>query len=359
MIASRMTHTPPDEPVHLYEDPETGDRFLIYGTDHGLRVELRYVGDTLWMTQVQMAELFAVDRSVITKHIANVYEEGELDAGATSAKIALVRNEGGREVTRHIEHYNLDAVISVGYRVSSYQGTLFRRWATGILVQFATKGFVVDVARLKDPDQHDRVQELREIIRDIRASEANVYAEIRRICALCQDYDPQSEAWRDFYKNTQAKLMYAVTSLTPAQILKSRASAFQENMGLQVWSGDNITQKDVTIAKNYLRPPETQELNRLTDILLSIFEDQLAIGRLTTMAQAANLLDKNIRDLGRVLLQAGGPISHEAAAHYAKTQYRHFDEARRKARKEKADREYAALKEMAKSLPKGGGKRKA
>jgi hypothetical protein len=176
-----------NEPVHLVEDAETGDRFLVYGTDKGLRLDIRYEGDTLWMSQAQIGQLFGVDRSVITKHIANVYAEGELDAEATSAKIAQVRQEGSRKVERQIEHYNLDAVISVGYRVSSAQATIFRRWATGVLVQFAKKGFVVDAPRLKQPENADRVAELREIIRDIRSDEANIYRELRRICAMCQD----------------------------------------------------------------------------------------------------------------------------------------------------------------------------
>lgn len=342
-----------EEPVHLFEDSETGDRFLIYGTEKGVRIELRYEGEALWMTQAQIAELFAVDRTVITKHIANLYAEGELDPSATSAKIAQVRREGARSVERQIEHYNLDAIISVGYRVSSKQATLFRRWATAILVRFATKGFVVDVERLKAPGEHDRLAELRDIIRDIRSDENNVYAEIRRICSLCQDYDPQSSDWRDFYRNTQAKLLFAVTNFTPAQVLKARADHLEDNMGLQVWSGDRVNIKDVTVAKNYLREPEIRELNRLTDILLSIFEDQLEIGRLTTMAQATELLNKNIRDLGRIVLQSGGPISHDQAVHHAKNQYRHFDAARKAARKAQADKDYAALKALTKSLPKG------
>ncbi len=205
-----------NEPVHLTEDSETGDRFIVYGTDRGLRLDIRYEGDTLSMTQAQIGVLFGVDRSVVTKHIANVYADGELEADPTSAKIAQVRQEGSRQVERQIEHYNLDMVISVGYRVSSAQATLFRRWATGILVQFAKKGFVVDSSRLKQPENADRIAELREIIRDIRADEANVYRELRQICALCQDYNGNTDMARDFYQKTQAKLVYAITSHTPA-----------------------------------------------------------------------------------------------------------------------------------------------
>lgn len=171
-----------DDPVHLVEDSETGDRFLVYATEKGLRLDIRYEGDTLWMTQAQIAGLFGRDVSTVSRHIANVLEEGEL-AEATS--LQKVQTTLGRPTTL----YNLDMVISVGYRVSSVQATLFRRWATGILVQFARKGFVIDALRLKQPDAADRVAELREIIRDIRSDEANVYRELRKICALCQDYE--------------------------------------------------------------------------------------------------------------------------------------------------------------------------
>lgn len=179
----------------------------------------------------QIAQLFGVDRSVITKHITNVYAEGELDPESTSAKIAQVRQEGARTVERQIEHYSLDVVISVGYRVSSAQATIFRRWATGVLVQFAKKGFVVDSQRLKQPENADRIAELRDIIRDIRADETNVYRELRSICAMCQDYDGGSEFWVEFYRNTQAKLLYTVTSHTLAEIFASRANADAPNMG--------------------------------------------------------------------------------------------------------------------------------
>lgn len=229
-----------NEPVHLIENAEIGDRFLVYGTDKGLRLDIRYQGESLWMTQAQISELFGVDRSVITKHIANVYSEGELDAEGTSAKIAQVRQEGPRQVVRQIDHYNLDAVISVGYRVSSTQATTFRRWATTILVQFAIKGFVVDSQRLKQPENFDRIAELREIIRDIRSDEANLYRELRNICAMCQDYDGTTSSAREFYQRTQAKLVYAVTSSTPAELIVQRADHKTENMGLQTWPNDNI-----------------------------------------------------------------------------------------------------------------------
>lgn len=340
-----------NEPVHLVED-ETGDRFLLYGTDKGLRLDIRYEGETLWMTQAQIAELFGVDRSVVTKHLANVYAEGELEAEATSAKIAQVRQEGSRKVERQIDHYNLDAVISVGYRVSSAQATIFRRWATGILVQFARTGFVVDSPRLKQPESIDRVAELREIIRDIRSDEANVYRELRRICALCQDYDGTTEAAREFYQRTQAKLVYAVTSQTPSEIIAERANHQSANMGLRTWQNDNIRKTDVAVSKNYLAEGEIRELNRLTTILLDIFEDQLDMGRLVVMQDAQALLDRQLDQLGRTVLRSGGSVKTAEARRIAEAQYEKFDQQRKFERHRKADERIAALAKEAKDLPK-------
>lgn len=341
-----------DEPVHLVEREETGDRFLIYTDDKGVRVDLRYEGDALWMTQAQMSQLFGIDVRTVNEHLQNVYREGELDEEATIRNFRIVRSEGGRAVSRDILHYNLDAVISVGYRVSSAQGTLFRKWATGVLVQFATRGFVVDVERLKEPGQQDRIAELRDIIRDIRSSEANVYAELRRICSMCQDYDPASGASRRFYQQMQAKLYYGVTMRTPANIMGSRSDADQPNMGLQTWAKAEITKADVTVAKNYLAETEIKELNRLTTIMLDIFEDQLDIGRLTTMAEAERLLERQLTNLGRIVLTHGGNISSDAAKAKAVREYKRFDERRKKARAIEVARELAALKQADKALPK-------
>ena len=333
-------------PVRLVEDADTGARFLIYGTERGVRVELRYEGDALWMTQAQMAQLFGRDISVVSRHIANIFEEGELEEGSNLQFMQIARS------TKPVALYSLDMVISVGYRVSSAQATLFRKWATSVLVRFATKGFVVDVERLKAPDEQDRVRELREIIRDIRASEANVYAELRRICAMCQDYEPNSPAALQFYQRTQAKLFYAVVNRTPSETLNERADADAPNMGLRTWPKDQIRQADALVAKNYLGPAELKEVNRLTDILLSIFEDQLDLGRLVSMEQAACLLDQQLAGLGRVVLDHGGSIRNEQAEAKAKGEYRRFDEARRFARREEADQRLADLRATGKALPK-------
>lgn len=341
-----------NEPVRLEKEVETGDLFLVYGSEKGLRIDIRYEGETLWMTQAQIAQLFGVDRSVVTKHIANIFEEGELAPDATRAKIAQVRQEGSRQVSREIEHYNLDMVISVGYRVSSAQATLFRRWATGILIQFAKKGFVVDTRRLKEPGNFDRIAELREIIRDLRSEEANLYAELRRICSLCQDYDGSSEAARIFYRRVQAKLVHAVTSYTPAEIVAERADCAAPNMGLQTWPTDNIRKADVATAKNYLADAEIKELNRLTSILLDIFEDQLALGRLVMMEDARQLLDRQLQQLGRAVLNGGGSVSADQAKARAEAQYLAFDRQRKLERRREADAQIAELAAEAKGLPK-------
>lgn len=344
-----------DEPIHLIQDDDSGDRFLIYADGRGVRVDLRYDGDALWMSQAQMAELFGVDVRTVSEHLQNVYRDGELDESATLRNFRIVRPEGSRNVAREIIHYNLDAVISVGYRVSSQKGTLFRKWATGVLVRFASKGFVVDVEQLKEPGQKDRVTELKDLIRDIRSSEANVYAELRQICSMCQDYDPKSDEARRFYQETQAKLFYAVVTRTPSELLIGRADANEPNMGLQVWPKAEIRKSDAVVAKNYLAPPEIRELNRLTTILLDIFEDQLEVGRLTTMTQARERLDASLRNFGRVVLTHGGQIAGDRAKSAAEMEYAKFDAQRKAQRQRQTDAELAdlaALKNAAKALPK-------
>ncbi len=332
------------EPVHLHEDERTGDRFLVYGNDSGARLDIYYQGDQLLMTQAQIADLYGRDVSTVSRHIGSILEEGELDeSNLHKTQIA--------SSTKPITLYSLDMVISVGYRVSSKQATLFRRWATDTLVQFATKGFVVDAARLKNPENRDRVGELREIIRDIRSDEANVYRELRSICAMCQDYDGQSEVWHEFYKNTQAKLVYAVCSNTPAEILRTRADANEPNMGLHTWPNDNIRKADASISKNYLAPGEIKELNRLTTILLDIFEDQMDIGRLKMMHEATELLDAQLKSLGRTVLRAGGRVAMTDAKKHAENEYGKFKQKQKALRHDQADKAIAAIKDTQKVLP--------
>ena len=331
------------EPVHLQEDETTGDRFLFYGDGTGTHVEVSYAGEQLWMTQAQIAELYGRDRSSITKHINNIIDEGELDEATSVQKL---HKSQGRPATL----YSLDMVISVGYRVASRQATLFRKWATEKLVQFATKGFVIDAPRLKNPAYSDRIAELKEIIRDIRSDEANVYRELRSICAMCQDYDGQSVEWQEFYRNTQAKIVYAVSSHTPAEILRARANASQPNMGLRSWPNENIRKSDVTISKNYLAEMEIKELNRLTTILLDIFEDQMDMGRLKLMSEATALLNQQLKALGRSVLRDGGRVAMSDAKRHAENQYARFKATQKQVKHEQASQAIAAIKTEQKAL---------
>ena len=318
------------EPVHLSENEDTGNRFILFSTNDGIEVQLQYEGDDLWMSQTQMADLFGVTRQNVNLHLNNIYSEGELEKKATSKESLHVRLEGGRKVSRAVTVYNLDAIISVGYRVSTKQGTMFRKWATDKLVRFATIGFVVDVERLKDPDNFDHFQELREIIRDIRASEANVYKEIRRLCALCQDYHSITDQERNgFFAKIQNKLHYAVTNMTGAEIRINRADASKPNMGLTAWRGDNPTQRDVLTAKNFLGEPEIKDLNRFTGMLLDYFEQETDLRRLVTMSDADLKLDQFIRNNERALLRGRGSVSKVKADKHAKDQYELFKEQQR------------------------------
>lgn len=335
------------EPVRLVEN-EAGDRVLIYQGAKGTRIELRYDGDTLWLSQTQMSELFGVLPATISYHLKNIFTEGELTADS-SIKESL--SQAADKRIRPINLYNLDAIISVGYRVSSAQGTAFRRWATGVLVQFALKGFVVDTPRLKAPGAQDRVAELRDIIRDIRAAEANMYAELRRICSMCEDYDPKSNAAREFYTRMQAKLYWAVTTQTPSMLLVERADGEAPNMGLQAWEKDEIRKADAVVAKNYLGEGEISELNRLTGILLDIFEDQLEIGRLVRMADAGRLLDEQLANLNRAVLRSGGRVSHDDALDHVAAEYQKFDARRRELRAQKVQEELATLRSLDRALP--------
>jgi hypothetical protein len=312
------------DPVHLSEDATTGDRFLIYSSGNGITVELRFESDRLWMTQAQIGQLFGRDVSTISRHIANVLEEEELDE---STSLQKVQTTSGRPATL----YSLDMVISVGYRVSSAQATLFRRWATDKLVQFATKGFVVDVERLKEPQARDHFRELREIIREIRASEANVYRELREIIALCSDYAAMDEHRKNvFFASVQNKLLYAVTGMTAQEIRVSRAVGTRENMGLTTWKGRQPNKRDIETAKNFLADAEMKDLNRFTNMLLDYFEQETDLQRLVLTADAEKALEKFIRNNERPLLRGAGSVTRAQADEHCDTQFEIFNDMRKR-----------------------------
>jgi hypothetical protein len=340
----------PAQALRIIEDIETGNRFVLYTNKEGTSLEVRFDGEAPWFTQADLAAIYGVTIPTVIGHIQRFRDDGELD-DSTTRDFLVVRQEGSRHINRPISHYGLDVAFYVGYRVNSGEGKLFRRWATTMLVQLATKGFVIDQRRLKGDENAERIRELREIIRDIRSQEANLYAELRNICAMCQDYDAHSDDAQRFYQHTQAKLFHATVSHTPARLIVARADANQPNMGLQSWSGDRILQADATTGKNYLAEGELKELNRLTSILLDVFEDQLKLGRLTKMDECSVLLDDQLRGLGRSVLERPGPPRSDVANKHAKAQYKIFDEQRRAALKVQADKELRELKAAAKSLP--------
>lgn len=305
------------------DEAVTGDRLLIYGTDSGIKIEVRFQGDTLWMTQKQMSELFGRDVSVISRHVSAVLEEQELPEQGNLQKMQIAPSD------KPVTLYSLDMVISVGYRVSSKQATQFRIWATERLREIVLKGWSVDAERLKRPEAQNRIDELRDVIRDIRASEANVYREVRSICAMCQDYDPTSEAWRNFYAGMQNKLLWAVTQKTGPELIQDRANADSPNMGLSTWAHENLRKSDVAIANNYLADGEIREKNRLTTMLLDYFEDQLELGRLVMMSEAERKLADFIKFNQRPLLTHMGSVKRTEAVAHAERQYEVFDQKRR------------------------------
>lgn len=316
---------PTDDRVSLRED-DTGHRFIIYSTPNGPRAELRYDGGTFWATQSQMVEMFGVDLSGISRHLNNIFDEGELPREGTIAKIARVALEGKRQVTRSVDAYNLNAIISVGYRVGSVQGTMFRIWSTDKLFQILTKGFYIDKARLKNPEQPSVIDELRETIREIRASTQNVYREVKRICSMCQDYNGSDQSARDFFAAMENKLLYVAVTKTAGEIIMERADVAKPDMGLTHHTGKRgvPTQDDVVVANNYLFEPEAKVKNRATTMLLDYFEEQIDQGRLVTMAEAERKLNEFINFNQWPLLRNRGYVKGDSAREHAKNLLKHY-----------------------------------
>jgi hypothetical protein len=308
------------EKVRLVED-DTGHRVLIYAAEKGINVELRYEGDTFWASQAQMAKMFGVNIPSISRHLKNIFDDGELDAGATVSKIERVGDEGGREVRRQIETYNLNAMISVGYRVESKLGTLFRIWATERLVQILTKGFYVDKERLKNQGAPDVLDEFREIAREIRTSIRNSYREVLRLCTLCADYDGGSQTAREFFMAMENKLLWASANKTAPQLVLERCDLEKPDLGLTYFAGKRgPTQRDVLIGNNYLAEGEARTKNRMTDMWLTYVEDQLDQGRLPTMASVGEKLDGFIKFNQWPLLTGKGRHKREDAEAHALAQ---------------------------------------
>lgn len=301
--------------------------FKVQEQDKGIQV--RYENENLWMTQKSIAELFDVEQPAIAKHLINIYNDNELDKNSTYSKMELVQLEGTRKVKRNIEYYNLDAIISVGYRVNSIRATQFRRWATNILKTFTIQGYVLDKERMKNGSfiDKDYFEKLLEEIREIRLSERRFYQKITDIYATSIDYDRKSPITIDFFKKVQNKMHYAVSKQTAAEIIYDRANAEKENMGLTSWKNSpngKIMESDVKIAKNYLSKDEIKDLEGIVSAFLEMAENRARRHIPMSMEDWSTLIDKYLLLDERDILKDAGKISHEIACDKALTEFEKY-----------------------------------
>lgn len=313
----------------MVEDKNRPDQsqgeIVIYQAEDGLtKVECRFVDETVWLTQQQMAELFHTSRSNIVEHIGHIYEEGELDEVSTCRKFRQVRMEGNRQVTRELPFYNLDMIISLGYRVKSLIATQFRRWATERLKEYMIKGFTMDDERLKNLGGGNYWRELLERIRDIRSSEKVMYRQVLDLYATSVDYNPRSAESVAFFKMVQNKLHYATHGHTAAEVIYERADADKPFMGLTTFSGDFPTAKDIGIAKNYLTEEELRVLNQMVSGYFDFAEVQAIRHRPMYMSDYVEQLDNILRATGEEVLTHAGKISHAQAMEKAKAEYKRY-----------------------------------
>ncbi|SHL94692.1 virulence RhuM family protein [Chryseobacterium polytrichastri] len=311
--------------------------FLIYNTpNEKVKVDVFLQNETLWLTQKTMAALFDVDRTVITKHIQNIYKEEELDKEATCAKIAQVQIEGERSVSRNIEYYNLDVIISVGYRVNSNKATQFRIWATQTLKEFIIKGFVIDDERLKQGQTvfgKDYFKELLQRVRSIRASERRIYQQITDIFAECSiDYDKNSEETKTFYAMVQNKFHFAITGHTAAEIIYQKANSKEKNMGLTTWKNapdGRVLKNDIIIAKNYLEESEIKQLERTVTSYFDYIEGLIERENTFTMDTLAESVNKFLNFNEYKILEGKGKISKLMADEKAVSEYDEFNKTQK------------------------------
>ena len=332
--------------------------FLLYQSDNGrIKLEVRLQDETIWLTQQMMAELFQTSKQNISHHIKSIFEERELAPEATVKKYLTVRQEGDREVQRSLEYYNLDMIISVGYRVKSLIATRFRIWATGRLKEYVIKGFVIDDERLKNPPVADSFvpdyfDELLARIRDIRASERRMYLRVREIFSLAADYEPSLSETTKFFSIIQNKLHFAATGMTAAELIRSRADHSLPHMGLTTWKGDEVRKTDVTIAKNYLNEHEIDELNRIVVMWLDYAEDQAKRRRQIFMKEWEVKLDEFLRFNERKVLAHAGQVSKREADDRAKAEYDQFAASRRNEKEALGEVEtIKQLEEAARMIP--------
>ncbi len=321
-------------------------QLIIYQTETGeTKIDVRFQDETVWLSQQLMAQLFQTSQQNISLHIQNIYEEDELKREATHKKYLSVQEEGKRQVKRKVDYYNLDMIISVGYRVKSRVATHFRQWATRHLREFIVKGFILDDERLKNPDlPFDYFDELMKRIQDIRTSERRFYQKITDIYATSVDYDPTEEMSIDFFKTVQNKMHWAITGQTAAEIVHARADSKKKNMGLTNWRGTKIRKNDIEFAKNYLNEQELDALNNLIEQYL-IFAQGQAMRRIPMyMKDWIKKLDSFLQINEREILTHAGRISHELALEKAVKEYEKYAKKRQLAY-DKKDNDFDVLLE--------------
>lgn len=302
-------------------------QIILYQTQEGeAKIEVRLANETVWLPADQMAELFQRNKSTISRHIKNIYESGELEQDRTVAFFATVQNEGQRKVERNIAYYNLDMIISVGYRVNSHRGVQFRQWATQVLKEYMIKGFVLNDELLKNAGQGNYFDELLSRIRDIRSSEKVFYRKVLEIYALSIDYDPRTEATQRFFKTVQNKMHFSAHGHTAAEVIFQRADADKDFMGLTTWRGAMPTKHEAEIAKNYLTEEEVDMLNRIVNLYLDFAELQAKSHVPMYMKDWIKKLDDFLTLSGKELLTHAGTISAEVAKLKADTEYDRFRE---------------------------------
>ena len=301
-----------------------GEIVIYQSKDGDTKIDVRFEDETVWLSQAQMAELFQTSRTNVVEHIQHIYEEGELDESSTCRNFRQVRQEGTRQVTREITHYNLDMIISLGYRVKSAVATQFRRWATERLKEYMIKGFTMDDERLKKLGGGNYWHELLERIRDIRSSEKVMYRQVLDLYATSMDYNPKSAESIAFFKMVQNKLHYAAHGHTAAEVIFERANAEKPFMGLTSFSGDFPTMKDISVAKNYLSEDELKILNNLVSGYFDFAEIQAMRHTPMYMSDYVENLDRILSTTGEALLTDAGKVSHAQALEKAKAEYKKY-----------------------------------
>jgi len=306
------------------ENQSKGD-IVIYQTKDGLtKIDVRFEDETVWLTQQQMAELYQSSRTNIVEHIQHIYEEGELQEESTCRKFRQVQLEGTRQVSRELPFYNLDMIISLGYRVKSMVATQFRRWATELLKEYLKKGYALDDKRLKELGGGNYWKELLDRIRDIRSSEKVMYRQVLDLYATSADYNPKSAESIAFFKMVQNKLHYAAHGNTAAEVIYNRADSEKEFMGLTTFTGDFPTKKDIAVAKNYLSETELKVLNNLVSAYFDLAEINAMEHKTMYMSDYVEQLDRILSGTGKEILEGAGSVSHKQALEKAEREYQKF-----------------------------------